>query len=105
MPWNGTIWIPYESMDVNTTSLLGMAQYDNSVTGGIFGLMVIIAVFMISLVGMSLNYKEDALPFSLFITMIVSYLLAAIDIVADEIAWGITFVLIGSFVLLWVARR
>ena len=106
MPWNGDTWVPYDTMGNGTvTTILDIAQYNNTVTGDVFGLFMLIAFFMIALTGLTYYGRtqstETNIATAVLLSTILSYMMAAIDMLADEIAWAMTFILVGSVILLY----
>jgi hypothetical protein len=105
MPWNGAEWIPYDLINsTNSTAFTDIAAYDNTVTGGVFGLMVIIAFFAAVFIGTSKNDPETSLPISLLVTTILSAMFAAMNIVADEVMYGCILLTVASVIILYVQR-
>lgn len=107
MPFNGSIWYPYEVLgnQTNITSIGAIGQYDNQITGGVFGLVLLVSFFVVCFMALSYREEYSALPVSLFLTTILSYLMAAIDMLADEVAWAATVLLAIGAVIYMYARR
>lgn len=106
MPWDGNTWVPYTELNdwTNATTLIDVGQYANYITNHAFGVLVIIAFFIITFGAMSASKMEmeTSLYVSLFMTTILSYLFAALDMVIDEIALAMTFILVASVALLYI---
>jgi len=67
----------------NITSLIGWINYADDLTGGYFGVFVLVGLFVVSFaVGQQLGFKKSILG-SAFISFIVSVLLRAIGVLAD----------------------
>ena len=101
MPWDGVTWIPHETVGGNATSFTDLMQYANTVTGDAFGLLLLGGIFMIIFI---VGGRQDAgtgLASALFITTLLSFLLAAMDVVGDWVSWVLIFALMGSIVLLY----
>lgn len=101
MPWDGATWVAYETLRGNTTDIVSVFQYNDDITGGIFGVGILVMIFLIMLVGTSRTAGGSSLALSLFVTAILSYLLAAVDIVMDEIAMAMTIVLMVAVALMY----
>jgi len=101
MPWNGSTWVPHEVAGGNASTFTDLIQYANDVSGNVFGVMLLVSVFLVIFIASSSKNQEAALPASLFITTILSYIMAAMDAVGDWVAWVMTFVLMGSVILLY----
>ena len=101
MPWEGATWVPHEVVGGNASTFTDLMQYSNDVSGDLFGVMLLVAVFIVILVAGSRKDEGTGLAASLFITTILSSLLAAMDVVADWMAWVMTFVLVGAMLLLY----
>lgn len=101
MPWSGSTWVDHEVAGGNT-DFTGILQYSNAVTGDAFGLMLLVSVFIVIFIGSSARGQgESGLASSLFITTLLSYMLAAMDVVGDWVAVAFTVGLVASMVILY----
>ncbi|NIP41324.1 MAG: hypothetical protein GWO10_02020 [candidate division Zixibacteria bacterium] len=101
MPWNGSTWVEFDTMNGSAGNMIEMFQYGNDVTSGAFGFLILVAVFVIIFVGSSRTAGGSSLSLSLFITAILSFLMAAMDIVIDEVAYAMLFVLMVAVALMF----
>ena len=101
MPWDGATWVPHEVVGGNATSFIDLMQYANDVSGDMFGIIMLAAVFFIIFIASGRRESENGLAASLFITTILSYIMAAMDVVGDWVAWVMTFALMGAVILLY----
>ena len=101
MPWDGATWVPHEVVGGNATTFTELMQYANTVSGDVFGIMVLVSVFLVIFVASGRQDQGAGLAASLFITTILSYIMAAMDVVGDYVAWVMTFALMGAVILLY----
>jgi len=102
MPWNGSTWVDFDVVGGNYTDFTGLIQYTNSISGDMFGIMLLVSMFMVIFVAGSAKGKMDVgLSSALFVTTVMSYLLAAMDGVGDWVAWAMTIILVASVVVLY----
>lgn len=68
----------------NITNLTQFPEAVNTSSNGLFGIGILIAVFMVQVVVLSQrNKREDAIMISLFPTLIVSGILVSLDVVTN----------------------
>ena len=102
MPWNGSTWVPYDVVGGNYTDFTGLIQYSNSISGDIFGIMLLVSAFIVIFMAGSTKGKIDVgLSSAMFVTTILSYLLVAMGGVGDWVAWTMTILLVASVVVLY----
>lgn len=102
MPWNGSTWIPYEVVGGNASSFVDLIQYANDISGDLFGIFLLMAIFMAIFIASSRKGMEVSLSSSLFITAILSFIMAAMDVIGNWVAWAMAFALMGSVMLLFI---
>lgn len=101
MPWDGSTWVPHEVVGGNATTFTDLMQYANEVSGDVFGVMLLLSVFFVIFIASSRKDSGNGLAASLFITTLLSYIMAAMDVIGDWVAWVMTFALMGSVILLY----
>ena len=101
MPWINGTWVAHEVLAGNASTFTEMIQYANTVSDDIFGIMLLTSIFFVIFIASSKRDSGGGLAASLFITAILSYILAAMDVVGDWVAWVMTFALVGAIVLLY----
>jgi len=99
MPWNGSTWVPYDVANGSYTDFTGLMEYANSITGDLFGIMLLGSIFFVLFIGLSTRDDSTALAASMFITTIASYIMAAANIVGDFVAYAMTMLLVGAVIL------
>lgn len=76
-----TNWtVPFANL-TNATNITGVAKYVNEVTDGVFWLGIFFAVWIIMFVSLIKFGERQAFITSSFVTAIVSYLLAAMQLI------------------------
>ena len=103
MPFNGTgidTWTDYPVAAGNNT-FQDIMIYANTTTDGVFGIMLLISIFIIIFVVGSKKDEDTALANSIFITTIMSYLLVAMTVVANWVAILMTFLLMAAVILIY----
>ena len=104
MPWNGTVWTDYAILgDRNVTTFVDIMQYNNDITGGLMGILMLVTIFTISY--MSASYKRSgnmSLAFASMLTMVSAVLLDAVDVIGTEVMWISVMVLMGAIALVYV---
>ena len=87
----------------NGTTPVDMIAYGNTITNNLFGLILLMSlwvVLMYAIYGAG-SKTEDSITISTFITTIVSWLFASLNLIGSNIAIGFTVALAGSVILLW----
>jgi len=69
----------------NVTTYEGLMQYNNIVTDGMFGLFLIVGIFLISFGATGQYRKEVSFAFASFITLISAVLLSGLGVVGGHI--------------------
>lgn len=90
---------------LNGSNIVDIMSYNNNVTGDVFGLTIVLMVFVLSFVVVSRNQQiESAIATSMFITFISAVLLASMTVINPTyIAWTIVGLAISVFVL-WKSK-
>lgn len=70
----------------NITSIQKLMQFDNTITGGMFGIVLLIALWFVSFLGLGLYPKERSIMVASFITFLASILLAVIGIIDGRVS-------------------
>lgn len=99
MPFVNGSWVPYTMF--NGTTLLDMGQYINATLGGFFGFGILIVVFFVTFVIGSRYSPTTALSSSMFITTILAFLLASVDLFPDQFVIIFVLGLVASIILLF----
>ncbi len=82
----------YPNSSVDT--IVGLIQYDNSVTGGMFGIAILVSFFIIIMLALKTFEINKAFAGAAFVTAILGFLLRMMDVLADRFLW-IPFVLLA----------
>jgi len=89
----------------NVTTFPGIMEYNNEVTGGMFSLWAIIAVWMIMFLATSNRPKPVALMFASFVTCVVTVLLSTIGLVSSDVVVIVAIITVGSFAYLTMQSK
>ena len=103
MPFEGTgigTWTDYPTAAGNGT-FQDLLIYSNTVTNDIFGIMLLISIFIVIFVAGSKRDSDTALASSMFITTILAYILVDMTVVANWIAILMTFLLMAAVIMLY----
>ena len=95
---NGT-WTDYPLP--NATDLLGLAQYNNSITNDMFGLSLMLLIFIILYGSMSYTRSPVSLQVSLFITAIIGFLMLIINLVGMWVPMVFLVGFVASMIFLY----
>lgn len=87
----------------NITSFPALLEYDNTITGGLFGLFILIGVTLIAYVATGQYRKEVSFSFAMFIGFVSSVFLSAMGLLGGHIV-VIMAVLLGGSVLYLLTR-
>lgn len=101
MPFENGTWIPHDTIGGNATNFIELMQHAEAISGNLFGILTLAAVFMIFFAATSYRDSDTALATAAFITTVFSILLAAVDLVADFIPIAMIFITMGSVILLY----
>lgn len=88
----------------NFSSFPGLMQYDNTVTGGIYGYGILLMVWVISFAALSHYVKKYALASSCFVTLTVAYLLWLLHLVNFVAIVICAFGVVVSSLLMFLTR-
>lgn len=80
-------------------------EYNNTVTDGMFGLWIIIGVWMVMFLATANRPKPVSLTFASFVTCVVTVLLSALGIVSGDVVVVMAILTIGSFAYLTVQSK
>ena len=103
MPFNGTgigTWTDYPNPAGNST-FIELFAYGNTITGDIFGIMLLVSIFTVIFIVGSGKDPDGALASSAFITTMLSYLLVAMGALNNWVAVAMTFILMATIVMLY----
>lgn len=92
--------LQYYSYPTNLTGIGDILIYNNSSSGGLFGLMILIAIFIISLLTMKRFKDEIVLVASSAITAISAVLFWIMGLISTEILTVFTVIFFGSILLM-----
>lgn len=84
----------------NVTDFPGLMEYNNTVTDGMFGLWIIIAVWMVMFLSTANRPKPVSLTFASFVACVVTVLLSLIGLVSGDVVAIMTIITVGSFAYL-----
>lgn len=85
----------------NVTGIVDVFSYGNTVTGGLFGIALLLIVFVVSFVALKVYPTEKAMAASSFTTALTSYMLSAVSLVPNYAVLITTIMVIASVFLLW----
>lgn len=88
----------------NITTLQDMFMYPNQVTDGAFGFALVLMIFFVCYISMRKSPMEQALPASLFISLMMATLLSVAGIVSQAFVFLILIATIAATVLLNVKK-
>ena len=103
MPFEGTginTWTDYPVAAGNNT-FQDLMVYANTTTDGVFGIMLLVSIFIIIFVVGSKKDEDTALANSIFVTAILSYILVAMTVVANWVAILMTFLLMAAVIMIY----
>jgi len=86
---------------MNVTGFVELMLYDNSITGGIFGISILLMIFFISFISLTAYGVEKSFVPAIFMTFISSVFLAAMGLISYNIITILLFVTTLSVFLLW----
>ena len=89
----------------NVTGFPGMMEYNNTVTDGMFGLWIIIGVWMVMFLATANRPKPVSLTFASFVTLVVSVLLSGLGIVSGDIVVVMAILSVAAFGYLTVQSK
>ena len=79
--------------DPNITGMVGLFQYANSITNGIFGIGILISLFFIVYINLSFADNTKAFAVATWVVGLTAVLLRLIGIVNDMVMYS-TFILV-----------
>ena len=93
----------YDSPNL-TTGLVGLAEYNNAITGDVFGWLLLMGIFSVIFIATSGGFTRDLKGASIassFITLLLTILLWSIGLVADLalIVFGVLFAIIFAVLM------
>ena len=92
--------MPWENItQYNGTTLVDLFSYNNDITNDMFGVSLLLIIFMVMYFPMSARRPDLALTMSLFITGIISFLMVGLGLVNIMVAVGVMVAFAGSFVI------
>jgi len=89
----------------NITSFPGLMEYNNTLTDGMFGLWIIIGVWMVMFMATANRPKEVSLTFASFVACVVTVLLSALGIVSGDVVVVMAIITVGAFAYLTIQSR
>jgi hypothetical protein len=85
----------------NATSIVDLFSYGNYVTNNVFGLFILVSVFLVMFLAMKQYPTEKAFASSSFTTALVSYMLSILGLVPSYAVLITTLMVITSVFMLW----
>lgn len=95
---NGT-WTDYALP--NATDLMELAQYNNSITSDIFGLAMMLLIFLVLYGSMSSTRSPVSLQVSLFISTMLGFLLLAVELIGMWVPMAFLVGFVASMIFLY----
>ena len=83
-----------------TTGGMAVFEYANTVTNGLFGVVIVGATFGVSFLSLSGYAKEKTIVSSLFVTTIVALLLSAVGLVDASVLTIFALATAAAFIML-----
>ena len=99
MGWTDGIWTDYPNPAGNGT-FTDIIAYNNTISGDMFGIMMLISIFFVIFVAGSTKDSDTALASAAFVTTILSYIMTAMGAIHNNVAIAMTFLLLGAMVIL-----
>jgi len=93
--------MPYTSTAVNNSKVTEMFLSLDTATNGLFGVGIILVIFVILLVSLKSRNSSYTFTTASFITFVFANLMYRFGILADSIIWIIVILLIGSIIALY----
>jgi len=88
----------------NATNITGIATYANTVTGGWFWSLILVAIFMVTFLVQKNYPTERAFVSSSFLTFLSAIFMFILGLIADQIFVIAFVIMIASFGFLFVRR-
>lgn len=86
--------------------LVDLAQYGNTVTGNLFGLFLVIMIFLVFFITIrNRRPNEEAFVVAGFITALSSIFLYLMDLISESIVAGVLVIFFVSLLLLYIDKN
>lgn len=106
MPLSNGTWTAWELPNMSTNqTLLDIAKYNNSLMNDLFGLGILLSLFLIMLMIMSLYNSKVAIQSSMFITTVFGMIFAVVGLVGPTIPIIFMILTAASVALLWSDKK
>lgn len=106
MPLSNGTWTAWELPNMSTNqTLLDIAKYNNSLMNDLFGLGILLSLFLIMLMIMSLYNSKVAIQSSMFITTVFGMVFAVVGLVGPTIPIIFMILTAASVALLWSDKK
>lgn len=96
---------PFAYPSSNLTSVEQLLPYVNSITGGYFGVIILMSIFIITFIAGKSFSTEKALSFSGFLTLIVGIMFRMLGLINDGVLGFIVIMFVGIVIYLWFSRQ
>ena len=106
MPLSNGTWTAWELPNMSTNqTLLDIAKYNNSLMNDMFGIGILLSLFLILLMIMSLYNSKVAIQSSLFITSVLGMMFAVVGLIGAHISVILFIITAASIALLWSDKK
>lgn len=89
----------------NVTGFATLMDYMNYSTDNYFGLLLLIAIFVVLFVSMKFYETDKALAGASFVTLIIAVLFRSLNIIGDIVLFALVILVIVSVVYIFLERR
>ena len=96
---------PFSYPSSNLTSIEQLLPYVNTLTGGYFGVIILLCIFVITFIAGKAFSTEKALSFSGFLTLIVGIMFRMLGMINDGVLGFIIIMFVGIVIYLWFSRQ
>lgn len=92
--------------NINGSLVVGATQYVNTESGGVFGIMLIIAIYFIAFGGMVTKWGvKIAFSTTAFIGFTLTLLLRLMNLVNDTVLYATLILVVVAAMMLWLTRH
>ncbi len=96
---------PFAYPSANLTSIEQLLPFVNTLTGGYFGTIILLMIFVITFIAGKSFSTEKALSFSGFITLISAIFLRMLNLINDGVLGFVTIAFVGIVIYMIFQRQ
>lgn len=89
----------------NMTSVVDLLRYSDGLTGGYFGVIILIMVAIVSFISSKSYSSEKAFGFSGFLTLLVAIILRFMNMISDTALYTVVALFVGVVIWMFVSRN